>query len=296
MNVAWWCSGSSGVPWTWTYTPLIGVWLLVGGLVALRELAWRRWAPSDARRDRKEEAYFAAAMVGLFAVSEWPLGPLGAGYLLSVGMLRYVVYTLLVARWLLLGTPAWLQERLLTSSPRLTAVARLMTRWQMALFVAQLVLVVTHLPPVVDSLKVFQTGSFVLDMFWLISGVLLWWPVYGKVAALPRLGDPGRELYLFSHSIVPTVPASFLTFATLPLYGLYELAPPVWLGYDVVADQRVAGLLMKIAGGVLIWGTIAYLFMTWASRQDRIDRGVATERDLAAELASWKGRQQQPSG
>lgn len=296
MNVSWWCSGSSGLPWTWSYTPLVGVWLLVGGMIGLRELAWRRWAPPGATRSRREEWYFAAAMVGLFAASEWPLGPLGAGYLLSVGMLRYVVFTLLIGRWLLLGTPAWMQRRLLTGNRRVQRTARMLTRWPMAIALVQIVLIVTHLPPVVDSLKPYQAGSFALDMLWLLSGLILWWPVYGKVDALPRLGDPGREVYLFSHSIVPTLPASFLTFATLPLYGLYELAPPVWLGYDVVADQRVAGLLMKMAGGAILWGTIAVLFLRWANRQERIDRGSATEADLAAEVASWEGREEVAPG
>lgn len=290
MNVSFWCSGSNGLPWTWTYTPLLGVWALAAVLIGLRELAWRRWAPEDAERRRGQEVYFYAGVAALFVVSEWPLGPLGAGYLLSVGMLRYVVFTLFAARWLLLGTPAWMQQRLLTANPVVRRIAHGLTRWQAAFFIGQAVMVVTHLPPVVDTLKVYQLGSFGLDMLWLLAGVIMWWPVYGKVSELPRLGDPGREVYLFSHSIVPTVPASFLTFSTLPLFGLYELAPPIWLGYDVVSDQRIAGLLMKIGGGLALWGTIAWLFLRWANRQVRIDRGEATDADLAAEVDSMEGR------
>lgn len=290
MNVSWWCSGSEGLPWTWTYQPLVGVWLLAGGLIGLRETAFRRWAPDDAERSRRHDAAFLGAVVGLVAVSEWPLGPLGAGYLLSVGMLRYLVYTLLVAPLLIVGTPAWLWRRLLTTNTWVMRTARLLTRWPLALAIGNTVLVVTHLPPVVDALKVWQAGSFALDMLWLLGALIMWWPVLGKLEEIPRLGDPGREVFLFAQSIVPTVPASFLTFATLPLFGLYELAPPVWLGYDVVADQRIAGLLMKIGGGIVLWLIIATLFLRWANRQERIDRGRATEADMAAELRSWEGR------
>ncbi|WP_370328470.1 cytochrome c oxidase assembly protein [Euzebya sp.] len=290
MTVSWWCSGSAGQPWTWTYRPLIGVWLLASAVIGLRELAWRRWAPDGAVRSGRQDAAFFGAVLGLVAVSEWPLGPLGAGYLLSVGMLRYLVYTLLVAPLLIIGTPQWMWRRLLTTNSWVLRATRLVTRWPFALAIANVVLVVTHLPPVVDTLKVWQAGSFGLDMLWLLGGLIMWWPVIGKLEEIPRLGDPAREVFLFGQSIVPTVPASFLTFATLPLFGLYELAPPVWLGYDIVADQRIAGLTMKIGGGIVLWIIIATLFLRWATRQERIDRGKATEADMAAEVRSWEGR------
>jgi putative membrane protein len=61
---------------------------------------------------------------------------------------------------------------------------------------------------------------------------------------------------------LPTVPASFLTFADYPIYALYELAPPVG-ALSARDDQQLAGILMKIVGGFIIFGTASVLFFRW---------------------------------
>ena len=39
------------------------------------------------------------------------------------------------------------------------------------------VISVTHWPSVVDWLMATQLGSFVLDVTWLLAGLVFWWPV-----------------------------------------------------------------------------------------------------------------------
>ena len=58
-----------------------------------------------------------------------------------------------------------------------------------------------------------------------------------------------------------------LTFASFPLYRLYELAPPVWLEFTKVQDQQLAGLLTKILGGFILLGYVTALFFNWAARE-----------------------------
>jgi putative membrane protein len=79
---------------------------------------------------------------------------------------------------------------------------------------------------------------------------------------MPTLSLPGRMLYLFLQSIIPTVPASFLTFGSSAMYPFYEHAPRIW-GWSAVTDQRIAGLIMKLVGGLILWGVIAVLFFKW---------------------------------
>ena len=66
----------------------------------------------------------------------------------------------------------------------------------------------------------------------------MWMPVLSPMVEIPRLRYPGQMLYLFAQSIVPTVPATFLTFADGPIYPFYGLAAPL-IGVDPVIDQRV---------------------------------------------------------
>jgi len=75
-------------------------------------------------------------------------------------------------------------------------------------------------------------------------------------------------LYLFAWSVVPTVPASFLTFGASPLYKFYEHVPHLF-GLSTLEDQQTAGLIMKIGAGLLLWGIIAVVFFRWASEEER---------------------------
>jgi putative membrane protein len=74
--------------------------------------------------------------------------------------------------------------------------------------------------------------------------------------------------YLFLMSLVPTVPASFLTFGHTVLYRFYETAPRIW-PIDALTDQRIAGLIMKLVGGFLLWVVIAWYFFKWFSVEER---------------------------
>jgi putative membrane protein len=157
-------------------------------------------------------------------------------------------------------------------------------------------LVVTQLPPVVDALKVTQLGSFAVDATWLLASIILWVPLIRPIPELGGLGDPMRLLYLFGLSVLPTVPASFLTFSQFPLYRLYELAPRVFAPLDAVVDQQIAGLTLKIGGGIILWAIMTVLFFRWAAREQ--PDAVPTvswsqfERDL--ERYDLRGNRQRP--
>jgi putative membrane protein len=75
-------------------------------------------------------------------------------------------------------------------------------------------------------------------------------------------------VYVFLQSIVPTVPASFLTFGSSPLYPFYEHVPRIW-GISVLTDQRISGLLMKLGGGAILWGVLAVIFFRWFALEQK---------------------------
>jgi len=135
----------------------------------------------------------------------------------------------------------------------------------------------THWPPVVDTLMVTQSGSFLLDLVWLASGVIFWWPVVAPVPQREWLQEPARVGYLIVATLVNTGVFAYLTFSPLPLYATYELAPPV-SGLSTRDDQLLAGLLMKMGGAVVLWTAISILFYRWYRRSE----GVQTGRSGAA--------------
>ena len=49
-------------------------------------------------------------------------------------------------------------------------------------------------------------------------------------------------LFLFLQAVVPTIPASFLTFGDHPLYQFYDHVPRLYDGLSAIEDMRIAGL------------------------------------------------------
>jgi hypothetical protein len=56
---------------------------------------------------------------------------------------------------------------------------------------------------------------------------------------------------------------------------------------SVVTDQRVAGLLMKIGGGLLLWTVIAAIFFRWNAREESGEVPEVAWEDFERELEVW---------
>jgi putative membrane protein len=281
--VTWWCS-AQGAPWDWSWQAYPGVWvllllLLVGYVVARRRVKRSGLTAEDLR---PRTASYLLGMLTLWIAADWPVGPLGAGYLVSVHTVQYLLFTMVIPPLLLFGLhPTTLRAMLRHRA--VSRVAWIVTRPLIAFVIFNTVLVATHMPSFVDAVKVTQIGSFAVDMAWLAAGLLFWWQVLGPLPELRPLGYPGRILFLLANVFIPTVPASFLTFADYPLYVVYELAPRV-SGLSAVQDQQIAGLTMKIGGGLLIFGTASVLFFRWDLRAERQDEAAPAVRPVEEQV------------
>ena len=132
---------------------------------------------------------------------------------------------------------------------------------------------------------------FVVHVVMVITALILWMPMINQLPELPRLSYPARMVYIFLQSLVPTVPASFLTFSTGVVYKAYAGRPEL-LGLKAITDQQIAGVVMKLGGGFILWGLMGYTFFKWAAEEQRRDRDRAhlpdslTWDDVARELES----------
>lgn len=265
--MTWWCS-AQGTPWTGAWQAYPGVWLFL--LLLLLGRAWLTYRFPPWAADRRRAVVFGGAVVALWLALDWPVGALGAGYLLSAHQLQYVLIVMVAAPLLILGLPpATLAEAVATRGAR-SVIARV-TRPALALIVCNAIVVVTHLPEVVDGLMPTQWGSMIIDLSWLAAGLLLWWPAISPVPGMNSLSHGARFGYLLVATLIPGVPAAFFFFANYPLYRLYELAPPIsWLG--AMNDQFVAGIVMKFGSFVIVLLALSVIFYQWHAH-DRGPRG-----------------------
>jgi len=279
--MTWWCAARD-VAWTWTWQAYPGVWLFVLGIALGFYLVVRRLAPRHAPPTRPslrgaEAAWFTAGLAVLWVASDWPVGALGAGYLLTVHTAQWILYTLVVPPLLLLGVPAWLPLAARPDS-RTGRLLRVLARPIVALLITDAILLATHLPPVVDGFRRTQFGSFTVDVAWLIGGLVMWWPVLAPNPTISRVSYPWKIGYLFLSTLVPIVPAAFMTYADFPLYSLYELAPRV-NGIAAITDQQAAGLIMKAVADPIIWLAMAVVFFRWQRVEEAADRAEREGRE-----------------
>jgi cytochrome c oxidase assembly factor CtaG len=68
-----------------------------------------------------------------------------------------------------------------------------------------------------------------------------------------------------------------MTLGTTPLYANYVDFPRLW-GIDVMTDQVVAGLIMKIGGTLWLWGWIAWIWFAWYFEEQRYETGPTVIR------------------
>jgi putative membrane protein len=268
----------------------LDVWLVLGSVAAAYLIAVRRHdraLPPEEATPRRKVRLFLLGMAVLWLGADWPIHDLAERYLFSAHMVQHTLFSLVAAPILVAGMPVWLLRRLL--APRgIRAVWSAVTRPVAALVLFNGVLFFMHWPAVVQLAVTNELAHFGLHVLLEGSAVVLWWPVLSPLPEMPPLPAPGQMLYLFLESLAPTIPASFLTFGTHPLYPVYQGFPRIW-GMSVLTDQLVAGLIMKLVGGMILWGVIAVVFFRWGRREERDGfdalRYTDVEREIREEMS-----------
>jgi len=279
LAVSWWCQATRA-PWTWTPKVYLGVWLVMALILGSYGWTMRRRARSVGLDDRDKRAilWFVLGTLGLWLATDWPLGLLGSGYLLSIHTTLYLVYTMVAAPLMLIGIPPWMARSLLDKLR-----AWRVYRWCMKAWVAALVLngalIFTHLPFIVDLFRTSQFGSFALDAVWLLSGVVGWLPVVSPFRG-DRIQSPmWKCVYLFiAFGAFPMLPGAFITFSPLPLFSVYELAPRFG-NWTPEEDQQLAGALMKVGNIPILWAVIGTIFVKTLLEQNRDERRLGEVDD-----------------
>lgn len=249
----------------WAFSPHPEVWLLVGFLAGAYVYMVRVIGPKAVPVgapvvERRHWVAFGLAIGVLWIASDWPLHDIAEEYLYSAHMVQHMLLSYVMPPLALMATPTWL-ARALIGEGRLYAVVKVMTKPVVAGLLFNFCVMLLHTPWLVNAaIDRPAVVHYSLHVVVVTSSLLMWLPVCGPLPEL-RLGAAGAMIYLFLQSVVPTVPAAWLTFAESPIYEAYDKPLRLW-GLSVTDDQQLAGAIMKIIGGMYLWAIVIYLFFT----------------------------------
>jgi putative membrane protein len=265
----------------WSWRPHPEVWVLLAGIIGLGYYATHVIGPKAVPAGAeivttRQKKFFVAGVITLAVAADWPMHDIAEEYLYSVHMLQHLLITFFIPILFLQATPEWLARLIIGSDSQASSVLRRLAKPIVAGVIFNIFAALTHWNGVVQAS--FDSGPFHygihLAMF--ASALLMWLPVLGPLPEL-RLSVPGQMVYLFCMSIIPTVPAGWLTFADNVVYPAYD-TPDRLFGISVIDDQQMAGFIMKILGGFFLWVLMGIRYFRWARESREAEMELRMER------------------
>ena len=247
---------------------------VAAAMIVVYELGIRALAPRYCPEDEapvtgRQRGLFYSGVIILVLVASWPIHDIAEGRLFAFHMIEHMALSLIVPPLLLAGTPWWLMRAFLAP---FMPVVKFVTRPLIALLLFNGWLALMHVPAVVELMVTNELFHLFAHGVLFVTAIIMWWPVMDPIPDTERLTPFGKMGYLFLQSLVPTIPASFMTLGSTPLYGIYETFPRLW-GIGALPDQIMAGLIMKLGGGLILWGFITWIFFSWYAEEQRYEPG-----------------------
>ncbi|MCH2658039.1 MAG: cytochrome c oxidase assembly protein [Dehalococcoidia bacterium] len=273
MEVSWWCSARP-ISWSWDPQFFPGIWVvmlcIIGSYFFVYVKSSKRSSSSDQRiATNKEKLSFVAGWVLLWVMTDWPIGVLGSGYLLSAHMLQYVIYSLVIAPLLVGGITNSMVSGYKDQWFFIT-IRSLISRPFVCFVAFNIVLAITHIPYFTDILKPLQLGQMLIDILW-ISVAILFWAAIGTFddQSDVSLARAQKLLYIIGITLLPTIPGAFFVFSDFPIYTTYEFATRVFNGISAREDQMYAGLIMWMGMTPILLIRLAMAFFSWSEAESR---------------------------
>jgi putative membrane protein len=239
---------------------LLGL-LLVLGLYGIGVGPWRaRLAPTTAFPSRQARR-FGLGLVVLYVAIASPLDDLGERFLFSAHMVQHILLVYAVPMLLLTGTPSWC-IRPLVRLPGVAAILRCLTQPLVAVAAFNLVFAAWHIPGLYEWALRDRLMHNLEHVTFLLTAVLMWWPILSPALPVPRLSPGAQVLYLLAVSVTQVPVFAYVTFANEVLYPTYALAPRL-LPLTPMEDQQLGGIIMHVVSMGVLFTTLAVVFWRW---------------------------------
>lgn len=217
--------------------------------------AVRRYGIPTLRR----RAFDGALLIALVAIVS-PLATLALHYFLWAHLLQNVM----LAEWAPALAVLGLSPALAAAMARKRGI-EVLTTPLVALPLWLATYAIWHVPAVYDAALRHRLLLDLEHASYLVTGCLLWWPVFQD--APRRLRGGAKAAYLFAAFVLASPLGLILALLPSPVYEFYEEAPRLW-GIDPLTDQQIGGVIMAVSEGILFFGLFAYFFVRFMAEED----------------------------
>ena len=247
-------------PWRFQAHPEI--WLLLAFLIgaytyAVKVIGPQAGVPKDQILSRKNLMAFIGGIGLVWFSTDWPMHDISEEYLYSVHMFQHMVLAYFVPPLVLLAIPEWL-FRAVIGEGKAYRFVRFLSKPIIAGLLFNVVVMVTHIPGLVNRSAESSPLHYAMHILVVTTALCMWSPICSPAKEF-HIGYAGKTIYLFLMSVVPTVPAAWLTFAEDSVYKHYDIPIRVW-GLSVETDQQLAGAVMKTGGSIFLWAIVIFIF------------------------------------
>jgi putative membrane protein len=266
-------------PWRFQAHPEI--WLLIVFLIgaysyAVKVIGPQAGVPKDQTLSRKNLIAFIGAIGLLWFSTDWPMHDISEEYLYSVHMFQHMVLAYFIPPLVLLAVPEWLFRAVIGEGKAYRFVKRLSTPIVAGLLF-NVVVMITHIPGLVNRSAESSPLHYAMHILVVSTALCMWSPICSPAKEF-QIGYAGKTIYLFLMSVVPTVPAAWLTFAEDSVYKHYDIPIRVW-GLSTETDQQLAGAVMKTGGSLFLWAIVIFIFFKRLAKGFYKDQSYVPEEE-----------------
>lgn len=242
---------------------LTGGLILAGWLYALLAGPFRQALAPGRPYPRGRAALFYSALVVFYLAVGSPLDQVAERFLLSAHMAQHLLIMYPVALLILLGTPPWMVDPVL-SRAGLRGLLRILFHPVTCAVASTAVISLWHAPFLYEWTLQDKLVHVVEHLMFLAASLLYWWPIASPSEAFPAPGYGVRMLYIFAAEIAMIPVSAYVVFSGDILYPTYEYAPRLIAGFSPADDQLTAGIIMKAAGMAVSLTALGVCFFKWS--------------------------------
>jgi putative membrane protein len=279
---------------------LIGILVFLTVVYFLVTITWRKDFKVSEPLKKSEATYFLLGIIVLYIIKGSPIDLLGH-IMFTMHMTQMALLLLLVPIFFIKGIPWWVWK-VVVEAPVVRTIVNIFTKPLIAIILFTGLFSVYHLPVVFDAIKLNETFHGIFTMILFISALFMYWPLLNTIEGQHKMKNINKLAYIAGNAVLITPACALIIFASGPMYGTYsdsemwlkamELCVPVstlsgltlsgpelFSNMDLVSDQQVGGVLMKIIQEI-IFGVILYkIFRKWWN-SERSNQEEITEKAL----------------